>query len=109
MMTTMNKSVTIPGYPDLTDLICRTYNVTPAQLRARCRSRDISDVRHIMMWAALDVYRMPVVEAGRLADRDDSTAVNSYSRVLELRDSDKAFAAKLSLLTRKLNVLCSTN
>lgn len=98
----------IPGYPDLMDVICRTYSVTPKQLHEQCKKRDIADIRHILIWAAIDIYGMTLAQAGCIVSRDDSTALNSYSRVIDLK-SDRLFAAKLALLTNQFSSLCSTN
>lgn len=111
-MTTMNKSVTIPGYPDLIGLVCQTVKTDRQMVESRCRKREYADARHICCYVAVTCWGFSYSAAARMMNRDHCTAKESVVKTQVLMQTDADFRAKVQAVIQNVSKyaqLCSTN
>ena len=72
-----------PPTPDaIIAAVCRRIGVTPADLRGRSRTRDVTYARHLAMYLMKEDARRTVAEIGRLfGNRDHSTVLAGIHRI----------------------------
>lgn len=108
-MKTTTNSVTIPGYPDLLAIACRTLDVIKSEILSQNKSRHLADIRHLIAWVTVREMRMTNADAAQLLERDWRTIYYSLKHADDLICTDAAFVARVTLLTNQLKPLCSIN
>ncbi|MDD3428890.1 MAG: chromosomal replication initiator protein DnaA [Oscillospiraceae bacterium] len=69
--------------------VARTYNITPADIRGRKRSANISNARKTAMYVVREITGMSMEDIGKeFGDRDHSTVVYSLSEVDKRMETD---------------------
>ena len=72
--------------------VARTYNITPADIRSRKRSSNISAARKTAMYVVHEITGMTMQDIGKeFGGRDHSTVVYSISEVEKKIDADPRF------------------
>lgn len=72
--------------------VARTYNITPADIRGRKRSANISNARKTAMHIVHEITGMTMQEIGKeFGDRDHSTVVYSINEVKSKIETDTRF------------------
>jgi hypothetical protein len=75
--------------------VCEVYGISLAELKSRCRRRDIVDARRIVVWYYVEVcnktHRRSGVAVGGLKPCSARFLLNSFE---PLKNTDKLFAMK---------------
>jgi len=80
----------------LNDACKIAYNVSLENLRLKNRSRNLSDIRHIICYYYMNNTKLTTMEIGYLIERDHSTVVHGNKKISMLIESnDKEINTKL--------------
>lgn len=72
--------------------VARCYNITPADIRSRKRTANISDARKTAIYCIREITGMSMEDIGKeFGGRDHSTVVYSIKQVEEMMDTNSSF------------------
>lgn len=78
--------------PDIVDVVCEHFEVSPGYLLGRCVGKKASWPRMVVYVLARDYLGYQAPRIGALMERDHTTVLYGWSRVAELAGRDKQFA-----------------
>ncbi len=85
------------------ELVAASWNVTPASLGSRRRTRELMIPRQIAMYLTKTLLDLPLVRIGQLyGGRDHSTVIHSIRRVEELINEQPDLRRAVEALTQQL-------
>jgi chromosomal replication initiator protein len=86
-----------PDADALVAAVCQRVGVTPADLRGRSRTRDVTYARHLAMYLLKEDARKTVAEIGRLfGNRDHSTVLAGIARIQQEQKTRPETAADIT-------------
>ena len=86
--------------------VCDYFQLSPADLKSKKRSRIIAFPRQIGMYLSRRHTGASLPEIGRqFGGKDHSTVIHSYRKIEQLLDTDSALKHHLDQLCRSLNLL----
>ena len=82
---------------DILESVCTHFGVTTDDVTSKSRKREYVTPRQVVMYMAQKFTKMPAARIGKfVGGRDHSTVLHSCHHVEERKQSDAAFAEKLS-------------
>ena len=105
----VGRAVKIDNMPltvdDITDIVCRHYEVTPNAVKGASRKRELVIPRQVIIYLADKYTNLPAARIGKLiGGRDHSTVLHSINKVREMIEENKDFAAQLAKVEERLKV-----
>lgn len=88
--------------------VCLLFNTSVDLLRSRRRFREMTDGRAICIACMVSFTDMTLNAIGARYNRDHSTAIHAIKKVIDLRDTDPTFRAKLTVIVDYINGECGT-
>lgn len=79
---------------ELLNDICAKYEFTLDQMKCKRRPRDLVAARHVFFYLVLTTEKLTCVAAGRMLNRDHSTAIHGRDSVLTRLEYDLEFKNK---------------
>ena len=91
--------------PDLiVEVVAEHYNITPAEIYSKDKSRNISYPRQIVMFLSRRLTDLSVTEIGKnLGNRDHSTVLHGYDKVAGDIAKDPSLHNTVDVLIKKIN------
>lgn len=88
---------------EITDAVCKYFNVKMADLRSKKRTKSISFPRQIAMYLLREKQSMSLQEVGSIfGGRDHSTVLNAVNKIADNKDSSKEIQLIISTLEKDL-------
>lgn len=78
--------------------ICKYYDVTLEQLKKKSRKRDLVVARQVCMCAMYYKYGWTLSRAGKLFNRDHTTAIHSLDTIKNICETDSFFKQQVEFL-----------
>ena len=78
------------------------YNVTPAQILGKRRSRHIAIPRMVCAFLMRNRNKMSVSRIGKQLNRDHSTISHATASIIKRRRKDRELSMQIDLLTEEL-------
>ncbi|HHV09204.1 MAG TPA: chromosomal replication initiator protein DnaA [Clostridiales bacterium] len=86
------------------EVVAEHHNITPADIYSKDKSRNVSYPRQIVMYLCRRLTEMSVTEIGKtLGNRDHSTVLHGYEKVLGDIAQDPAVHNTIDVLIKKIN------
>lgn len=86
------------------EVVAEHYNITPAEIYSKDKSRNVSYPRQIVMYLCRRLTEMSVTEIGKtLGNRDHSTVLHGYDKVFGDINKDVALHNTIDVLIKKIN------
>ncbi len=86
----------------IAQVIADHFDVDPDLLFAKCRKREISDARQLLMYLAKNVAKMSSTTIGLRLSRDHSTVLHALKQVEQRRATDRDFSRDVDQILDKL-------
>ncbi len=88
----------------IVDVVAEHYNITPAEIYSKDKSRNISYPRQIVMYLCRKLTDMSVTDIGKaLGNRDHSTVLHGYDKVSTDINNDSTIHNTIDVLIKKIN------
>lgn len=88
----------------IVDVVAEHYNITPAEIYSKDKSRNISYPRQIVMYLCRKLTDMSVTDIGKaLGNRDHSTVLHGYDKVSTDINNDSSIHNTIDVLIKKIN------
>ncbi len=88
----------------IVEVVSEHYNLTPAEIYSKDKSRNISFPRQIVMYLCRRLTDLSVTEIGKsLGNRDHSTVLHGYDKVAGDIQSDSSLHNTVDVLIKKIN------
>lgn len=88
----------------IVDVVAEHYNITPAEIYSKDKSRNISYPRQIVMYLCRKLTDMSVTDIGKaLGNRDHSTVLHGYEKVSTDINKDSSIHNTIDVLIKKIN------
>ncbi len=88
----------------IVDVVAEHYNITPAEIYSKDKSRNISYPRQIVMYLCRRLTDMSVTDIGKsLGNRDHSTVLHGYDKVASDIEKDPSLHNTIDVLIKKIN------
>jgi chromosomal replication initiator protein len=88
----------------IVEVVSEHYNLTPAEIYSKDKSRNISYPRQIVMFLCRRLTDLSVTEIGKsLGNRDHSTVLHGYDKVAGDIQSDSSLHNTIDVLIKKIN------
>jgi K+-transporting ATPase ATPase B chain len=88
----------------IVEVVAEHYNISPAEIYSKDKSRNISYPRQIVMYLSRRLTDLSVTEIGKtLGNRDHSTVLHGYDKVASDIKSDSAIHNTIDVLIKKIN------
>jgi len=90
-------------------IVCDYFKLTPEQLKAKTRRREIVQPRQIIMYFAKKYTKASLQTIGAMCGgKDHSTVLHACRNIEDLKQTDKQIRAYLEDIDRKINLSIST-
>jgi chromosomal replication initiator protein len=88
----------------IVEVVAEHHNLTPAEIYAKDKSRNISYPRQIVMYLCRRLTDLSVTEIGKsLGNRDHSTVLHGYDKVASDIEKDASLHNTIDVLIKKIN------
>ena len=88
---------------DITDCVCRHYNLSVTDIATKCRKRDVVTARQVAMFLARKYTTRSLSDIGSLiGNRDHSTVIHAIRAVKDLLSTDKELSRSLASIEQEL-------
>jgi chromosomal replication initiator protein len=88
----------------IVEVVSEHYNLTPAEIYSKDKSRNISYPRQIVMYLCRKLTDLSVTEIGKiLGNRDHSTVLHGYDKVATDMEKDASLHNTIDVLVKKIN------
>jgi len=88
----------------IVEIVAEHYNITPAEIYSKDKSRNYSYPRQIVMYLSRRLTDISVTEIGRiLGNRDHSTVLHGYDKVVGDMKKDSSLNNTIDVLIKKIN------
>lgn len=88
----------------IVEVVAEHYNITPADIYSKDKSRSISYPRQIIMYLCRRFTDLSVTEIGKiLGNRDHSTVLHGHEKILKDMEKDPALQNTIDVLIKKIN------
>ncbi|MBP1753914.1 MAG: Chromosomal replication initiator protein DnaA [Firmicutes bacterium] len=88
----------------IVEVVAEHYNLTPAEIYSKDKSRNISYPRQIVMYLCRKLTDLSVTEIGKsLGNRDHSTVLHGYDKVAGDIGGDTSLHNTIDVLIKKIN------
>jgi chromosomal replication initiator protein len=88
----------------IVEVVSEHYNLTPAEIYSKDKSRNISYPRQIVMYLCRKLTDLSVTEIGKiLGNRDHSTVLHGYDKVASDMEKDASLHNTVDVLVKKIN------
>lgn len=87
----------------ITDAVATHYGISPDLLFTKCRKRDISDARQIVMFLAKKIAKMPLTTIGHKLDRTHATVIYGCKNIEDRLSTEKKLAADIDAIEASIN------
>lgn len=85
------------------DVVCRSYNVTEANISSKSRKREYVLARQVVMYLTQKHLKMPASKIGKLiGGRDHSTVIHSCAQVEQRLKTDEHFKDEIANLESQI-------
>lgn len=85
--------------------VCEYYGLTLTQIESKSRTKNIANARHIAVYLCRKHLEMPFVKIGfEFGNRDHSTIMSSYEKMVKLLKEKESFQTALIQLQSKLGI-----
>ncbi len=85
------------------DEVCRTYSITPVDIRSKKRTTQISNARKVAMYVIRQVTQLSLPSIGKEFNRDHSTVVYSLKDVTEEMERNQYFKATVDDIIKNVS------
>lgn len=82
--------------------VAKRFNIELSELKGKCRSQDIVTPRQVAMYLGRELTGLSLPALGKAFGRDHSTVLHACRKIEEKIARDKAFAALITELSRKI-------
>ncbi len=82
----------------VTDAVASYFKITPNLLFTKTRRREIADARHVVMYLAKKLVKMPLTTIGQKLDRTHATVIHGVQCVENRLSHEKKFAADVDAI-----------
>ncbi len=86
----------------ITQKVCSHFNIEPDSLFTRCRKREISDARQMIMYMAKKHAKMPLTTIGTRLSRTHATVLYACKNIEERLPLEKQLQTDIELIERSL-------
>ncbi|HKL80563.1 MAG TPA: chromosomal replication initiator protein DnaA [Mobilitalea sp.] len=88
----------------IVDIVAEHYNITPAEIYSKDKSRSISFPRQVVMYLSRRLTDMSVTDIGKiLGGRDHSTVLHGYDKINKDIIKDASIHNSIDVLIKKIN------
>lgn len=88
----------------IVEVVAEHYNLTPADIYSKDKSRNVSYPRQIVMYLCRRLTDMSVTEIGKsLGNRDHSTVLHGYDKIASDMEQDSSLHNTIDVLIKKIN------
>ncbi len=87
----------------ITDAVATHFGICPDLLFTKCRKRDISDARQIVMFLAKKVAKMPLTTIGHKLDRTHATVIYGCKNIEDRLSTEKKLAADIDAIEASIH------
>lgn len=88
----------------IVEVVAEHYNITPADIYSKDKSRNISYPRQIVMYLCRKLTDLSVTEIGKtLGNRDHSTVLHGYEKVAKDINNDASLHNTIDVLIKKIS------
>lgn len=102
----INREITIEM---IQKTVCEYYNITPEELKAKTRRREIVQPRQIIMYFAKKYTKASLQTIGAMCGgKDHTTVLHACRNIKDLEQTDKKVRADIEEIDKKLNLSIST-
>lgn len=89
--------------------VCLLFNTSEEELRSVRRMRSLSDGRAVCMAIMVSFTGMSLESIGACFNRDHSTCTAAVKKVIDLRDTNHDFRARLKVVLDYVNAECDSS
>lgn len=83
--------------------VARTYNLTVADITSKNQSKNISHARKIAMYIIREITDLPIMEIGRIFDKDHSTVVYALKSINTALDKNQFERATVNDIIKNIS------
>lgn len=83
--------------------VARTYNLTVADITSKNQSKNISHARKIAMYIIREITDLPIMEIGRIFDKDHSTVVYALKSINNALDKNQFERATVNDIIKNIS------
>ncbi len=83
---------------EITDQVCRAYNLDPAALQTKSQQRNVSEARAVAGWLARESGCVTLSEVARLVNRDVGSISSAVRRLSARVQEEPELARRLRVL-----------
>ncbi|MDD4111719.1 MAG: chromosomal replication initiator protein DnaA [Herbinix sp.] len=88
----------------IVDIVAEHYNITPAEIYSKDKSRNISFPRQVVMYLSRKLTDNSVTDIGKsLGNRDHSTVLHGYDKISSDMEKDLSINNTIDVLIKKIN------
>lgn len=88
---------------DITDCVCRHYNLSVNDIATKCRRREVVTARQVAMFLARKYTACSLSDIGSMiGNRDHSTVIHAIRSVKDLLTTDKELSRSLATIEQEL-------
>lgn len=88
----------------IVDIVAEHYNITPAEIYSKDKSRNISFPRQVAMYLSRKLTDISVTDIGKsLGNRDHSTVLHGFDKICSDMEKDPSLSNTIDVLIKKIN------
>ncbi|MDE6465028.1 MAG: chromosomal replication initiator protein DnaA [Muribaculaceae bacterium] len=88
----------------VTEAVASHFKITPDLLFTKTRKREIADARHVVMYLAKKLVKMPLTTIGQRLDRTHATVIHGVQCVEDRLAREKQFAADVETIETSIAI-----
>ena len=82
----------------IADAVAAYYKIVPDQLFTKCRRREVSDARQVVMYLAKKLAKMPLTTIGHKIDRTHATVIYSINNIESRLSTERKLANEIDAI-----------
>ena len=92
----------IIGAYDLLEIVCKSLNISIVRIRAKGRSRELTDAKKVFCLLGKMKYNFTVVEMARLLNIHHTSVIAAHRKAIDYLQYDEVFKDKYNIVINNL-------